>query len=74
MLKILYTTEEVQLERTTKSNKRKRAFPKMFMSTTTLKAWRVTIRSAIALTEELLNEGYTTVLTGKWNQDQLEVI
>ena len=50
MLKILDITEEVQLERTTKSNKRKRAFPKMFMSTTTLKAWRVTIRSAIALT------------------------
>ena len=47
---------------------------KMFLSDTTLQAWRITVISVIALTKELLNAGYITVLTGKFNQDPLEVL
>ncbi len=46
---------------------------KMFLSDTTLQAWRVTVLSVIALTEEMFNVGYTLVLTGKLNQHPLEV-
>lgn len=46
---------------------------KMFMATTTLRSWRITVLSTIALTEKMLNAGYFTVLTGKFNQDPLEV-
>lgn len=49
-----------------------------FASTTTLEGWRMSIQSAIDLTEELLNptdpgEKYDFVLSAKWNQDALEV-
>ena len=49
-----------------------------FVSTTTLEGWRMSIQSAIDLTEELLNptdpgEKYDFVLSAKWNQDALEV-
>ncbi|XP_045026449.1 uncharacterized protein LOC123470331 isoform X3 [Daphnia magna] len=45
---------------------------------TTLDGWRLSIRSTIDLTEELLNpknplEKYDFVLTAKWNQDALEM-
>lgn len=70
-LKILDVTEEC-------NRTRKRNDPdiplKMFLSDTTLQAWRITVISVIALTEELLNAGYITVLTGKFNQDPLEVL
>ncbi len=70
-LKILDVTEEC-------NRRRKRNDPdiplKMFLSDTTLQAWRITVISVIALTEELLNAGYITVLTGKFNQDPLEVL
>ncbi len=46
---------------------------KMFCSKTTIHAWRLSIRSAMALIEEQLNAGFAYVLTGKWNQDPLEV-
>ena len=46
---------------------------KMFASITTIRAWRLSIRSAIALIEEMFNAGFHFVLTGKWNQDPLEV-
>lgn len=46
----------------------------MFCSLTTLKALRLTINSAMALTEELLQHNYHTVLTGKMNQDPIEVL
>ena len=47
-----------------------------FMSTTTLRSFRVTTLSTIALTNEMLSheEDYFTVLTGKFNQDPIEVI
>lgn len=45
----------------------------MFMATTTLRSWRVTVLSTISLTEKMLNAGYLTVLTGKLNQDPIEV-
>jgi len=50
-----------------------------FASATTLEGWRLSIRSAIDLTEELLNLSepmakYRFVLSAKWNQDVLEVI
>ena len=70
-LKILDVTAEC-------NRTRKRNDPdiplKMFLSDTTLQAWRITVISVIALTEELLNAGYITVLTGKFNQDPLEVL
>ena len=46
----------------------------MFCSLTTLKALRMTINSAMALSEELLQNNYHTVLTGKMNQDPIEVL
>lgn len=46
---------------------------KMFAALTTIKGWRLSIRSAIALIEEQFNAGFDYVLTGKWNQDPLEV-
>lgn len=47
-----------------------------FVSATTLKAMRITIKSMIDLVELLLSKelGYKYVLTGKFNQDCLEVI
>lgn len=46
----------------------------MFLAETTLFALRVTIKSTISLTEELLNTfKYKYVLTGKLNQDCVEV-
>nr|CAH0105489.1 unnamed protein product [Daphnia galeata] len=45
---------------------------KMFLSNTTLQACRVPVLSVIALTEEMFNVGYTSVLPGKLNQDPLE--
>lgn len=46
----------------------------MFMSQTTLLGWRVTISSVILLTEEMFSAGFHTVLTGRFNQDPIEVI
>lgn len=69
-LEILDVTEECN--RTRKPNDPKTPV-KMFLSNTTLQAWRVTVLSVIALTEEMFNVGYTSVLTGKLNQDPLEV-
>jgi hypothetical protein len=45
----------------------------MFCSQTTLKALRITINSTMVLSEELLENDYHTVLTGKMNQDPIEV-
>ena len=44
-----------------------------FLSKTTLHAFRITLNSAIQLTEELLGKGYKFILTAKWNQDSVEV-
>ncbi|KAI9565536.1 hypothetical protein GHT06_009328 [Daphnia sinensis] len=45
----------------------------MFASITTIRGWRLSVRSAIALIEEQFNAGFDFVLTaGKWNQDPLE--
>lgn len=46
----------------------------MFASKTTMEGWRMTIKSAIDLTEECFIASYGCVLSGKWNQDSLEVI
>ncbi|XP_045029959.1 uncharacterized protein LOC123472453 [Daphnia magna] len=45
---------------------------KMFVSETSLQAWRLTINSAINLIEEQFKAGIKVVLTGKFNQDPLE--
>lgn len=48
---------------------------KPFVSDTSLKAMRVTLTSAIELVEFLLNKcNYSFVLTGKFNQDCIEVL
>lgn len=69
-LKILDVTEECN-----RSRKQHDAnIPlNMFVSETTLQAWRITVLSVIALAEEQFNADYITVLTGKFNQDPLEV-
>jgi hypothetical protein len=45
----------------------------MFCSQTTLNALIITINSAMVLSGELLEHDYPTVLTGKMNQDPIEV-
>jgi hypothetical protein len=45
----------------------------MFMSDTTLVAWRLVIYSSIGLVEELFEKGFNVVLTGRFNQDPIEV-
>ncbi|KAK4037850.1 hypothetical protein OUZ56_029876 [Daphnia magna] len=72
MLKIIELTEECH------RNPGKRPIMAAFASDTTLDGWRLSIRSTIDLTEELLNpknplEKYDFVLTAKWNQDALEM-
>lgn len=46
----------------------------MFMSDTTLMAWRLVMHSSIGLIDELFSKGYTSVLTGRFNQDPIEVL
>jgi len=68
LLQCLWDTEHAMLSG--KSNR------PMFASDTTLKALRVSILSTISLTEELFSKkyGYKYVLSGKWNQDCIEVV
>ncbi len=47
---------------------------KMFLSRQTLEGFRMSVRSAISLTEEMFKANYTMILSGKWNQDILEVV
>lgn len=65
MLEVLAATERIYLKNKDRP---------MFCSLTTLHGWRISILSAIAITEEQFNSGYTCVLTGKLNQDPIEVI
>lgn len=65
MLDVLDKTEDAH----TKSNKKNM----MFASTTTIRGWRTSIKSAISIIEDLFIENYSFVLTGKFNQDALEV-
>ncbi len=46
----------------------------MFCAETTLRAWRTNVLSSLSLVNEMFSEGYETVLTGRWNQDPVEVI
>ena len=70
MLNVLDITETEHKNREKNSS----SPSEIFCSLTTLKALRITINSAMALTEELLENGYHTALTGKMNQDPIEVI
>lgn len=65
MLTVLDETEDIYNE----SNKR----DTMFASTTTIRGWRTSIKSTIGIVEDLFAENYSFVLTGKFNQDALEV-
>lgn len=65
MLDVLDQTEEIYKDTGSRI--------KMFASITTIRGWRLSDRSAIALIEEQFNAGFDFVLTGKWNQDPLEV-
>jgi len=47
---------------------------KLFLSTQTAEGLRVTLRSIRELTVSLLQSGFRYVLTGKFNQDSLEVV
>lgn len=69
MLNVLDVTEEFQANREKNSD----SPSEPFCSTTTLRALRLTINSAMALTTNMLENGYHTILTGKWNQDPIEV-
>ncbi|KZS06429.1 Uncharacterized protein APZ42_030122 [Daphnia magna] len=64
MLQVLSETEHVYEENG-------RNIP-MFVSQTSLHAWRLSIRSAINLIEEQFDAGLKGVLTGKFNQEPLE--
>ena len=68
---ILNITEEIYTSRKKHSDG---VPPVMFMSTTTLRSFRIVLHSAIDLTKEMLGNGYITVLTATWNQDPVEVI
>lgn len=76
-LKILDLTEKSKADHIAENKKKKAKdrtpAPEMFMSLTSLQSWRVSILSTIALTEEMFNAGYITVLTGRLNQDPIEV-
>jgi hypothetical protein len=61
------------LSRTEKAYQESKKQKKMFVSMTTLRGWRISILSTIAIVEELFTENYSFVLTGKFNQDALEV-
>ena len=39
-----------------------------------LRGMRIVIHSAMLLTKEMLDNGYSYVLPGKWNQDPVEVL
>lgn len=69
MLRCLEVTEQAFK----KQSKNMAIVKSMFVSNQTLFGWRLTINSVIQLTEELFNSGYSLVLTGKMNQDILEV-
>ncbi len=69
MLKVLDITE--QLHQTREKNSSQPI--EMFVSTTTLRGMRIVIHSAMLLTKEMLDNGYSYVLPGKWNQDPVEV-
>lgn len=45
-----------------------------FLSKQTLHGLRVTLRSCRELAAKLLHDGFSYVMTGKFNQDPLEVI
>lgn len=45
-----------------------------FMSDTTLVAWRLVIHSSIGLIDELFEAGFNVVLTGRFNQEPIEVV
>lgn len=64
MLSVLATTERIYEQEKSM---------KMFVSSTTLHGWRISIKSAIELIEEMMNANYKVVLTGKLNQDPAEV-
>ncbi len=67
MLQCLELTEQ-------QYNRQRKKTKMMFVSQQTLFGWRLTINSILQLTDELLfKAGYSVVLTGKMNQDILEV-
>ena len=69
-LTVLEDTEAIYEE----ENKGRRM--NMFISTSTLRSWRFTTLSTIALAQEMLSydEDYLKVLTGKLNQNPIEVL
>ncbi len=69
LLQIIITE---QLHRTREKNSNQPM--EMFVSTTTLRGMRIVIHSAMLLTKEMLDNGYSYVLPGKWNQDPVEVL
>jgi hypothetical protein len=70
MLLILNITEEIAND---PARDRHQLPDIKFMSDTSLVAWRLVIHSAIGLVEELFSAGLNVVLTGRFNQDPIEV-
>lgn len=71
MLHVLNVTEDISND----PNRDRNILPDMkFMSDTTLVAWRLVIHSSIGLIDELFENGFNVVLTGRFNQDPIEVI
>ena len=70
-LHVLDTTEQIAND----PNRDSKLIPDtIFMSQTTLEAWRLVIHSSIGLIDELFEAKFEVVLTGRFNQDPIEVI
>lgn len=66
MLVVLDRTEDLYKEE---------SLPKeMFCSLTTLRAFMTDVLSTLSLVEEMFGAGFETILTGKMNQDPVEVL
>lgn len=71
MLHVLNVTEKIPND----PKRDKNALPDIkFMSDTTLVAWRLVIHSSIGLIDELFEAGFNVVLTGRFNQEPIEVV
>lgn len=77
MLGVLDRTEEAH-KQILKDKKKKESnldgLPaNMFCSDTTLKAFRTDISNTLSLVDEMFKEGFQLILSGRWNQDSVEV-
>lgn len=77
MLSVLEKTEKIHKQvledRKSNENKMSNIPNQMFCSDTTLRAWRTSLSSTLLLVEEMFLADFDMVLSGRWNQDPIEV-